>query len=179
MLQRQVDEYESEIRALKDFKTPTKRGQQGSRTPHTSRTPRRALSSGSDLASPRPGADDTPTSDYSLEATLFRPALQQALRESWKWKAAATSIALSDLPPLPVPFGALSGNKDADDLIQLTSALSAARLQKASIKMVDLRSTEKTPRAQFQETRIACMETSHTLENQLLRIRASQQFGRR
>ena len=173
VLQRQVDEYESEMRVLKDFKTPTKRGQQGSRTPGT-RTPRRMLSSGNEPGSPRPGTDDAPSTDYSLEATIFRPALQQALRESWKWKAAATSIALSDLPPLPVPFGAQSGTKDPDELIQLSSALSEARMQKASIKMVDLRNTEKTPRAQFQETRSACLEASRKLETLLLKIRASQ-----
>jgi hypothetical protein len=165
VLQRQVDEYEQEIRALKDFKSPTKRGQPGSRTP------RRAITSVSDVTSPRPGPDEAQSSSNSLEATIFRPALQQALRDSWKWQAVATSTTMSLLPPLPSPS---TNRSRLDDLMQLTSAISDVRLQKASIRMVDLRSTQTTPREQLQETRNACLEASLRLESQVLRLRASQ-----
>jgi hypothetical protein len=164
VLQRQVDEYENEIRVLKDFKSP-RRGPQGNRPG----TPRRALTSVSDLASPKAGLDESISTGISLEATIFRPALQQALRESWKWKAAATSAVMSQLDPLPGPFSRETGRED--DLIQLSSAISDARLKKASIRMVDLTNREKTPRAQFQESRAACLEASRQLETLALRFR--------
>lgn len=166
VLQRQVDEYEHEIRNLKDFKSP-KKGSQVIRTPRRSLT--HSLTSVSDVPSAtKAGLDDSVSNSLSLEATLFRPALQQALRDSYKWKAVATSSTMSQLPPLPVPFP-LQDHRGRDDLLQLSTAIADARLQKASIKMVDLRNRDKTPRAQLLETRQACLATSRRLETQARR----------
>ena len=163
VLQRQVDEYENEIRVLKDFKAP-KRGAPGGRGP------RRALTSVNDLASPKAGGqEDNTATGISLEATLFRPALQQALRESWKWKALATSSTLSRLTPLPGPFPLETGRQD--DLHQLTCALSDVRMKKASVKLVDLTNSQKTPRQQLQESRASCLEASRKLETLAVRFR--------
>ena len=163
MLQRQVDEYEHEIRTLKDFKSPKKGSQ-------VIRTPRRSLTSVSDVPSAtKAGLDDSVSNSLSLEATLFRPALQQALCDSWKWKAVATSTTMSQLPPLPVPFPLQEDHRGRDDLFQLSTAIADARLQKASIRIVDLRNRDKTPRAQLLETRHACLATSRKLETQARR----------
>ncbi len=156
VLQRQVDEYENEIRSLKD----TAKGGKG--------TSRRAFTSTSDTVSNR--SDDIP-SNFSLEASLFRPALQEALRESWKWKAIATTESLSQLVPLPLPIQPSILN---DDLILLNSALVQSRLQKASIKLVDLTSTtEKAPRAQLREMRAASVAASQQLKSVALRLRGN------
>lgn len=163
VLQVQVDEYEQEIRVLKDFKAP-RRGAQGS-----SRTPRRALTSVSDLAAPKVDLEEALSTGISLEATLFRPALQQALRESWKWKAAATSSAMSNLPPLLGPFLQETGRED--DLKQLTAALTNVRMKKASVKLVDLSNRQKPPRTQLIESRAACREATRELETLALRFR--------
>ena len=162
VLQRQVDEYENEIRALKDFKSPTgRRGAQG-------RAPRRALTSVNDLSATNESIEEALSTTLSLEATLFRPALQQALRETWKWKAAASSSALSNLSPLPGPFS--TETKFDDDLSQLSAALRDVRMKKASVKLVDLANTKMSPSLQLQESRAASLTASRKLETLALRL---------
>lgn len=158
VLQRQVDEYENEIRLLKD----TAKGGAGRKG-----APRRALTSISDIASNR--SDDS-TSNFSLEASLFRPALQEALQESWKWKAIATENVMSQLTPLPLPTQRSVLN---DDSILLNSALAQVRLQKASIKLIDLTNTDKAPRTQLRELRAASLAASQQLESVALRLRGN------
>ena len=174
VLQRQVDEYD---RVVKGFKSP-KRGA----PPSATRTPRRragGAASLDDIGSPAAlgaGLQASASNPLSLEATLFRPALQQALQESWKWKAAATSATMSKLTPLPTLFSSegIAGSRNDDLIIQLSSALHDIRRQKATIKLVNLRDTRKTPRAQLQETRMACLEATRKLETLAMRCRAKE-----
>jgi hypothetical protein len=173
VLQREVEMYENEIRALKDFKSP-KRGATSNRT-----TPRRATTSVSDLSpNPRGAADDS-QSTSALEATLFRPALQQALQEAARWKASATAAAIMSLPPLPMTTVSTCGSDNgvfSDDFIRLNSAIATSRIQKASIAMVDLtNNTSKTPRAQLREMKARNVAASERLETIMLRYRGRNQ----
>ena len=164
VLQRQVDEYENEIRVLKDFKSP-KRGAAARGTP------RRALTSISDLASPAGrGAvpDEANYNTGALEATIFRPALQQSIRETARWKAAAMASALADLPPLPgyTNDALTQTKKDSswDGVVQLNSALSNYRMKMASVKLVDLTNKHKSARQQLRESKATCGEAVKDLE---------------
>lgn len=147
VLQRQVDEYENEIRVLKDFKSPTKGAS-------SKRTPRRALTSVSDM-SPygRGGGTGADESNAGvLEATIFRPALQRALKDASKWKASSIGAALASLPPLPTPLNSSGGtNSSVDALQDLTTALASWRREKASASLVDLSRRDKSAKAQFRE----------------------------
>jgi hypothetical protein len=161
VLQREVEMYENEIRSLKDFKSP-KRGNVSGRS-----TPVRSNVGSGVSANPR-GPDDT-HSTWTLEATLFRPALQEALREIAHWKAVATDAAILDLPPLPVvPFGATTG-----DAILFSSAVAKSRIEKASVLLVDLTNKEKSPRVQLREMKEKRAAISDRLETIALRC-----FGR-
>ena len=171
MLQREVEMYENEIRALKDFKSP-KRGSANNRT-----TPRRATTSINDF-SPNPrGTSDDYQSTTALEATLFRPALQQALEEAARWKASATAAAIMNLPPLlisPAFNGDLSASGNdlfSDDLIRLSSAIATTRIQKATVSIVDLTNKSKTPRVQLREMKARDAAASERLETIMLRFR--------
>ena len=139
MLHRQVEEYESEIRFLKDAKSPKAR----SRTPRRSYTAdlREHSRSGENLQSI--GVD----ANYgAFEAALFRPALQAARRDAAQWKAKATISTLLELPPLHVsgtPAATSSedektADEDRDPFMELSSALSYYRKETASIKVVDI-----------------------------------------
>lgn len=169
VLQREVEMYENEIRALKDFKSPSKRGTGSNRPPRRSNT---------DI-SPKRGAahDELQSSANSLEATLFRPALQQALEEAARWKTSATASAIMNLPPLPVlprasPEPGKGSSIMSDDFIRLSSAVAACRIEKASVTLVDLTSTTKTPREQLREMKARNAATNERLESIMLRCRA-------
>lgn len=172
MLQREVEMYENEIRALKDFKSPKRGSTNNSRT-----TPRRATPSINDFSPNSRGATDDSQSTFSLEATLFRPALQQALQEAARWKASATAAAIMSLPPLPMP-SVYNGDEYmsrigdfSDDFIHLSSAITTSRIQKASVSMVDLTNRSKTPRVQLREMKARNEATSERLETIMLRFR--------
>lgn len=142
VLHRQVEDYESEIRFLKDAKSPGPRVR--------SRTPRRAYTGSGGME--RSGSTDSlqGLGDGSLsafEAALFRPALQAARRDAAQWKARATITTLLDLPPLHAAIPALGQNngeeektadEDTNPFLQLSSALSFYRKETASIKIVDI-----------------------------------------
>ena len=139
VLHRQVEEYESEIRFLKDAKSPKVR----------SRTPRRAYTehlrersrSGDDLQGMA-----SEGSSGAFEAALFRPALQAARRDAAQWKARATISTLLELPPLAVPTTSTASNSEEtkssedypDPLMELSSALSSYRKTTASVRVVDI-----------------------------------------
>ena len=168
VMQREIEMYENEIRALKDFKSPGKKGKG---------TPRR---SASDIGSPNPrGSMEDPLNASALEATLFRPALQQALEEAARWKASATASAIMDLPPLPLQMtpsvaeqdGLMKGALSSDDWIRLTAAVSSVRLQKASLTLVDLTDTSKTPRAQLRELKAKTAAADRRLESVVMQCR--------
>jgi hypothetical protein len=138
VMHRQVEEYESEIRFLKDAKTPKGR----------SRTPRRSYAehirehsrSGDDLQSLA-----SEGSVGAFEAALFRPALQAARRDAAQWKAKATISTLLELPPLHVTGFAVAekgeekvSDEDTNPLLELSSALAFYRTETASVKVVDI-----------------------------------------
>lgn len=168
VLQREVEMYENEIRALKDFKSP-KRGSAVSKS-----TPRRTSTAISDHSPAPRGAIDESHSTSSLEATLFRPALQQALHEAARWKTSATATAISDLPPLPIlPFNIENetyiGGIAMGDCVRLSLAIAESRIHKASIALVDLTSSIKTPRAQLRDMAISNSIASQRLETAVMR----------
>jgi len=123
VLQRQVDEYENEIRVLNSMKTPKKGSRNVRRassavSEYSTRGGASGIGSGSGGGSGGGGA--TPSSspfDQSdqqtiaassaaigaLEAALFRPALNSALRDAARWKSKALTESLLQLPPLSVP----------------------------------------------------------------------------
>lgn len=151
VLQQQVDEYENELRAAKDPKSPMRRG---------TTTPRKG---GSVLFSPgrstrglddvSGSADVSPASVAALEAAFYRPALVSAHREASNWKAKAMSSSIMDLPPLYVPRASSSfgenkeEEKDHNPLADLEAAMSELRLARASVTIVDL--TKPSPRAHY------------------------------
>jgi len=147
VLHRQVEEYESEIRFLKDAKSPAK-----GRTPRRSFAPERErVRSSEDLQ-----AMGSEAQSVAFEAALFRPALQAARRDAAHWKAKATISTLLELPPLNVPKIQQEEEKTPDDddispIFELSSALSNYLSQTASIKVVDVTKTSSTvsPRAEL------------------------------
>jgi hypothetical protein len=149
VLHRQVEEYESEIRFLKDAKSPTK-----------GRTPRRSFAADNLRERARSGEDlqvlGSEAHAGAFEAALFRPALRAARRDAAHWKAKATISMLLELPPLNVPKtnrGEEEKSVDDEDIspiIELSSALANYRTQTASIKVVDLtKSSSKSPRMEL------------------------------
>jgi hypothetical protein len=183
VLQREVEMYENEVRALKDQKTP-KRGGAANRT-----TPRRSMTSVSDL-SPHPrgippiagGGDEFQGNTGILEALVFRPALQTALHEANRWKAATMASSILDLAPLPsmISSSEEEGKETdteslfySDDYVRLSSAINNNRLMKASVTLVDLTGTRttKSPRQQLREMIAKNKAATELLETTLLRCR--------
>jgi hypothetical protein len=141
VLHRQVEDYESEIRFLKDSKSPSARVR--------SRTPRRTFTA--DLRERSGSTDSLPGlavgdgSSGAFEAALFRPALQAARRDAAQWKAKAAISTLLDLPPLHASTFSSNGGEektadeeDSNPFMHLSSALSYYRREAASIKVVDI-----------------------------------------
>lgn len=152
-MQREIELYENEIRSLKDFKSPGKKGKG---------TPRRSTSdlSSSNLKSI---ALEDPHTINALEATLFRPALQQAIQDAARWKASAIATAMLNLPPLPTLGDSDFQSFLTNDWICLSAATTSARIQKASLCLIDLTNTCKTPRAQLRELNAKRAATDHRL----------------
>ena len=151
VMQQQVDDYESEIRTMKDPKSPK------ARVP-TGRTPRRNTFASPDLKRGGPvlDVDASPAAIAALQATLFRPALDAMRREAAVWKANAVAKDILSLPPLCVPgmtrTEAETKEEDPGDNIfsALEAARAALRLEKASFRLVDL-SAKAPPRSQLLE----------------------------
>jgi len=152
VLNRQVEEYENEIRA-RDSKTPTK-----TRRPRRSFTPE-STSRSSSTDSMRDVEDG---SRSAFEAALFRPALQAARRDAAQWKTKATVSTLLQLPPLKVSMGPTSrgegeekiADEDMDPLFQLSSSLSSYQRETASVRLVDITKSSKlgkSPRMQLHD----------------------------
>jgi hypothetical protein len=141
VMQRENEMYETEIRQLKDFKSPTRRA----------RPSQRGVMSA-------PAPENTSV----LEATLYRPALQAALAEASRLRASATIKAVANLPPLPrnVDFGV------ADPL---DATVHACRMQWANLRLVDL-SKDEAPRAQLRKLRRDSAAATERLHAALLRL---------
>ena len=172
VLNLQVEEYENEIRALKDFKSPSKASRSRA-------TPRRALTSVADsVTSPygRVAADEAESSSGALEATLFRPALQRAVKESAYWRGCVVRESLAFLPPLP-PVNALRAidsdeKKDAGEFMELTLALADYRVEIASTSLVDLTRRDKAPKVQLRESLARKQSASQRLHAVVRRCQA-------
>lgn len=145
VLHRQVEEYEGEIRFLKDAKSPTK-----------GRAPRRSFAVDGMRGAEGPNSMGTEAHTGAFEAALFRPALQAARRDAAHWRSKATILTLLELPPLHVPRGRPSEEeKTGDDgdmgpSMELNSALANYRIHTASFKVVDLtKASAKSPRSEL------------------------------
>jgi hypothetical protein len=148
VLHRQVEEYENEIRLLRDAKTPSK----GVR----SRAPRRAFTPESSLRDRSRSSENLSGMEEeghlgAFEAALFRPALLAARKDAAQWKAKATIDTLLSLPPLDVPLPCTSEetktSEDTSPLLELSSALSHYQAETASVRLVDL--SKPNPRMQL------------------------------
>lgn len=169
VLHRQVDEYENEIRALKDFKSP----KSARRTSMSSRA--------SPFMSPGFSAKGTPAGEPlaeasaatigALEAALLRPALEAVRQDASRCKAQSMATALSSLPPLNLVTPTSTNKKESKEQIQqletLANALSEARshvrMQKASVTVVDLSKSDKSPR----QTLLESMAKTYSAEMKL------------
>lgn len=149
VMQRQVDEYEAEIRLLKDPKSPRARGLG---------TPKRTMSLQQDYGrrSQDYGAAEVPQATVAaMQAAFFRPALEAARKEASEWKANAVASAMMNLPHLNLPGIASleEESKDEDPMLEAMTALNDARnrvrVEKASFTLIDLTRTDKSPRAQL------------------------------
>lgn len=152
-MQGEIEMYENEVRQLRDFKSPGKKGKN---------TPRRSMS---DISSPNPrggGAVEDAQQTSALEAALFRPFLQEALQDAARWKVSAVSSAMANLAPLP---SLQAEHATSDDWIRLSAAMAATRLQKASLTLVDLTNTTKTPRAQLRALKAKKAAADQRLES--------------
>lgn len=150
VMQQQADEYEKEIKSLKDK----------SRTPRVARqtsgriTPQKQSSSlDLDLfgSATKPGgasSRDIMLESISLETALFRPALASATQSASYWKAQSMGSALSKLPPLNVRLKSHQVKGCAQEVIL---ARNEVRLAKASVSIVDLSKTDISPRNQLNE----------------------------
>ena len=148
MLQRQVDDYETEIQSLKDFKST--RG-------HTPRSRKSPAPTG-DWKSSR----DDPNLHTSLAATLLRPSLQKALRELWSTRAASSGRLILGLPPLQHPYVApLSKNT------KLEQALRSTRDDACNMKMIDLTTSKESASAQLQCLRMVHARNSRSIMDAL------------
>eukprot|EP00956_Cyclotella_meneghiniana_P032488 scaffold89698_cov73-Cyclotella_meneghiniana.AAC.1 len=150
VMQQQADEYEKEIKSLKDK----------SRTPRVARqasgriTPKKQ-SSALDIdlfgSATKPGGSssrDITLESISLETALFRPALASATQSASYWKAQSMGSALSKLPPLNVHLESQRAKGCAKELVL---ARNEVRLAKASVSIVDLSKTDISPRSQLKE----------------------------
>ncbi|KAL7536452.1 hypothetical protein ACHAXR_008842 [Thalassiosira sp. AJA248-18] len=178
--QKQAEEYEKEIKLLKDKSRPSR----GVRTAGGRVTPKKAsmdleatlnqLGQAAGSKSAGSSSRDVLLESISLETALFRPALSSAVQSSNYWKTNAMGSALSKLAPLNIPIAAQSmpslTGKDAreimDDLLckgesnaksqalcleELALAKNEARLAKASFSIVDLSKSNVSSRAQLNE----------------------------
>ena len=166
VMQKQAEEYEKEIRSLKDkFRSP-----RGVRTAGGRVTPKQKSKDleatlnqlGQASGSKSVGSSrDVLLESISLETALFRPALTSAVQSASYWKSKAMGSALSQLAPLNVPVAAQStpsltsskARSELDEahqnLEELALARNEARLSKASVSIVDLSNQEILPRAQL------------------------------
>jgi len=148
VLQGQVDEYEREIRTLKDQKSKNNRHGLTSTAKGTSLD---ALSLASDLENPRKIRSEQGFSSMSLESALFRPALQNALSSASLWKSKFVLDKIHRLPPL---LSKDCSGIDADMLNQnrqLSLALGDMRLVKAGISIIRLKDSKSNAVEQVYE----------------------------
>lgn len=143
VLQSQVDEYEKEIRSLKD-----QRGKSSRRNAPSSAS-KKGVGSDNDynLASLGISSPQNKSSQQDfisatknallLESALFRPALKDALSDASMWKAKVVSEKLSAMPPLNVSLRPLISNQHN----QLILACADYRRAKTNMNIISLKSS--------------------------------------
>lgn len=157
VLQRQVDEYESEIRSLKDFKSPKSTQRRTSMSSRASPFMSPGFSASKGTPAGEALSEVSAATVGALEAALLRPALEAVRQDAARYKAQAMDAALRSLPPLDLMVTPASvGNEEfkqsgpANEVQSLATTLSQARsrvrMEKASFAVVDLSKTDKSPR---------------------------------
>jgi Chromosome segregation ATPases len=145
VLQSQVDEYEREIRTLKDQKARSNRQYQNS-TGKGSSLESVSLASGLGITSPQHSRHEQGGSMLSLESALYRPALHSALSDASVWKSKAISEKLLRLPSL-----SKNSYKSDLDMInhgrQLSLAHADVRLTKANIGIIRLQESKSSAKS--------------------------------
>ncbi|KAL3798689.1 hypothetical protein HJC23_004440 [Cyclotella cryptica] len=199
VMQQQADEYEKEIRALKDK----------SRTPRVSRqasgrlTPKKSsavdieatlsqFGQGSGAKSGGVSSRDLLLESISLEAALFRPALASATQSASYWKARSMGSALSKLAPLNVQKSRNVSNLeavgvcDSDGYIgksrlveEVTLARNEVRLSKASFSIVDLSEADISSRRQLFEQKQKVRVAERRLHDATLSLVSQQSMEKR
>ena len=155
VMHHQVDEYEKEIRTLKDkSKTPrVSRQTPGRITPKKSSLEvdlEATLSQfGSATKSGVISSHDVLLESISLETALFRPALAKATQSASYWKSRSMGSAISKLPPLNVQKSQRDRNSYHEEI---NLARNENRLVKASFSIVDL-SNDFSSRNQMKQQR--------------------------
>jgi len=163
VLQNQVDEYEREIRSLKDTKSRGSRNAPNSARKGPSLDTHFSLSS-LGIGSPQKIRQYSDSSNLSLEAALFRPALRNALSDASMWKSKYVLDRLRQLPPL----SGTSPRSNVDLLNQhrlLSLACADVRLAKASISIIRLDDTMSSPRSLLTAERRRTGTTIQRLES--------------
>jgi len=136
VMQTQVDEYEREIRSLKDQKSNNSRRVPGSARKGASLETDFSLSSVG-ISSPQKVRQESAGINLSLESALFRPALRSALSDASYWKSKVVADKLLELPPL----SGLSSYTHSDLVNrnrQLSLACAEVRRTKASVGIIKL-----------------------------------------
>lgn len=135
-----VNEYEREIRLLKEQQKPKAVGKRGMQS-----TPRKTLSLGTDfslaklgLGSPQKPQQASATELLSLEASLFRPALRSARSDASMWKSKAVKDDLLKLPQLRISPQNANNFEVLNSRKKLILANAEVRRVKATVTILDL-----------------------------------------
>ena len=131
VLQTQVEEYEKEIRSLKNPQKGKHRRGQTRKAPSPLPPP--------DFSNTAPKASSQDIRSGGLiETALFRPALRSARSDASVWKSKSIADALMKLPPL-IQNSRVENNSDAKTQRQkLLMASAELRRRKANVSIIDL-----------------------------------------
>jgi len=163
VMEQQAEEYENQIRLLKD-KNPKARSRM-----RQSVTPKKSIDFEATIGQLGTGSKSSGTSSrdammetISLETALFRPALTSVTQSATYWKAKAMESALSKLTPLnvatkttsPVP-SSIGQKRDewSHSADEMDLARNELRLAKATFGIVDLSKSNESARVQLSKER--------------------------
>ena len=151
VVQGQADEYEREIRSLKDQKSKSVRLPGSARKGASLETDFSLSSLG--ISSPQKLRQDSGRSQLgSVEAALFRPALRSALSNASMWKSKAILNKIVELPPLSGMSKSYKHTDLMNESRQLSLACAKVRDVKARVGIVKLEGSS-SPRALLAEER--------------------------
>lgn len=182
VLQEQVAGYENEIRILNSMKSPKRHGSGKPETRRkTMQEPKIGTMGKRQQSQTNIGNDGSSLAAVGvLEAALFRPALSDALRDAARWKNAALSKALQELPPLSVPGTANCTSEESKDdyfsdatekLSQLSAAMCSYRMEQASMTVVDLEKSAGSSRARLRASLAGKKAAGQEVDNAAAAVR--------